>query len=87
MDRVFVACVDSSAYQMRFVILIEKSADGYGSHVPDLPGCVAVAESEAEAGEMIREVIELHLEAMREDGEPIPEPATRAESVEIGHTT
>ena len=70
---------------MRFAIVLEKSAGGYGACVPDLPGCVAVAESEAEVREMIREAIGFHLQAMREDGEPIPEPATRVEYVEIRH--
>jgi predicted RNase H-like HicB family nuclease len=68
---------------MRFAILIEKSADGYGAYVPDLPGCVAVAESEARCRELIREAIESHRESMREDGEPVPEPATRVGYVEI----
>jgi predicted RNase H-like HicB family nuclease len=29
----------------------------------------------------IREAVQLHIEGMREDGEPIPEPTTRASSV------
>lgn len=70
---------------MRYAIVLEKSAGGFGASVPDLPGCVAVAESEAEVRELIREAIEFHLEAMREDGEPIPEPVTRVEYVEIRH--
>ena len=70
---------------MRFAILVEKSAGGYGASAPDLPGCVAVGESETEVRELIREAIEIHLEAMREDGEPIPEPATHVEYVEIPH--
>jgi predicted RNase H-like HicB family nuclease len=70
---------------MQYAIVLEKSADGYGAYVPDLPGCVAVAESEAEVRELIREAIEFHLESMREDGEPLPEPATRVEYVEIRH--
>lgn len=68
---------------MQYAIVLEKSADGYGASVPDLPGCVAVAGSEAEVRELIREAIELHLESMCADGEPIPEPATRVEYVEI----
>lgn len=46
---------------MRYAIIIEKSETGYGAYVPDLPGCVAVAETEAEVRELIREAIELHL--------------------------
>jgi predicted RNase H-like HicB family nuclease len=48
-----------------------------------LPGCVAVAESEAEVRELIREAIELHLDALHEDGESIPAPVTRIGYVEV----
>jgi predicted RNase H-like HicB family nuclease len=41
-----------------------------------LPGCVAVADTPEKAERLIREAIEFHLEGMREDGDPIPEPTT-----------
>ena len=68
---------------MRYAVVIEKSETGSGAYVPDLPGCVAVAEGEAEVRALIREAIELHLEGLREDGQGIPEPAARVEYVEI----
>jgi len=42
---------------MRYAIVIERSSNGFGAYVPDLPGCVAVAESEAEVRDLIREAI------------------------------
>ena len=70
---------------MQYAIVIERSSNGFGAYVPDLPGCVAAAETEAEVRELIREAIEFHLEGMREDDEPIPEPAARVDYVEIPH--
>ncbi|HET7231059.1 MAG TPA: type II toxin-antitoxin system HicB family antitoxin [Longimicrobium sp.] len=54
--------------------IVERSANGFGAWVRELPGCVAVAETEAEVRDLIREAIELHLEGMWEDNEPSPEP-------------
>ncbi|HLM66777.1 MAG TPA: type II toxin-antitoxin system HicB family antitoxin [Longimicrobium sp.] len=72
---------------MQYVVIIEKGPTSYGAYVPDLPGCVAVAETEEEVTTLIREAIEFHLEGMREDGEPIPEPASRAAYVEVAAVT
>lgn len=68
---------------MRYAVVIEKSADGFGAFVPDLPGCVAVGETEAEVRELIREAIELHLEALQEEGAPIPPPSSQVEYVDV----
>jgi len=68
---------------MRYTIVIEKGPTSYGAYVPDLPGCVAAAETEEEVLQLIREAISFHLEAMREEGLPIPEPLSSAQSVEV----
>jgi len=68
---------------MRYAIVIEKSENGFGAYVPDLPGCVAVADSVAETEKLIKEAIEFHLEGMREDGQPIPVASSLAEYVEV----
>ena len=57
---------------MRYAVVIEKCETGYGAYVPDLPGCVAVSESEAEVREPVREAIAFHLDGLRQDGEDIP---------------
>jgi predicted RNase H-like HicB family nuclease len=72
---------------MQYVVIIEKGPTSYGAYVPDLPGCVAVAETEEEVTTLIREAIEFHLEGMREDGEPIPEPTSRAAYVDVAPVT
>lgn len=68
---------------MKYAIVIEKSETGYGAYVPDLPGCVAVGETQSETARLIREAIEFHLEGLREDGIPIPEPSTVTEYVDV----
>ena len=66
-----------------YVVVIEKSASGFGAYVPDLPGCVAVGESRDETVSLIREAIELHVESLREAGEPVPPPTSTAERVAV----
>lgn len=68
---------------MRYAIVIENAGSNYSAYVPDLPGCVAVGESLAEAERLIREAIEFHLEGMREDGSPIPPPSSKVDYVEV----
>lgn len=68
---------------MRYAVIVEKGEGSYGVHVPDLPGCVAVADTKEEALELIQEAIEFHLEGLREDGQPIPAPASSVEYVEV----
>ena len=68
---------------MRYVVIIEKAENNYGAYVPDLPGCVAVADTQTEVKIVIREAIEFHLETLREDGSPIPEPVTISELIEV----
>ncbi len=66
-----------------YVVVIEKTATGYGAHVPDLPGCIAAAETLEVAKRLIAEAVEYHLQGMAEAGEPIPEPTTVTTMVEV----
>lgn len=68
---------------MRYAIVIEKAEGNYSAYVPDLPGCVATGATVEEVGAEIREAIEFHLEGMREDGTPIPPPASRVEYIDV----
>ncbi len=68
---------------MRYAVVIEKSKTGFGAYVPDLPGCVAVAETLSETEQLIREAIEFHLDGLREDGIRVPEPSAVAQYVEV----
>lgn len=59
---------------MSYAVVIEKGKTSYGAYVPDLPGCVAVAETKEEVEGLIKEAIEFHLEMLRDEGFPTPEP-------------
>lgn len=61
---------------MKYVIVYEETATGYSAYVPDLPGCVAAGGTRAETEQLIHEAIGLHVAALREDREPLPEPGT-----------
>jgi predicted RNase H-like HicB family nuclease len=68
---------------MRYTVVIEQGPTSYGAYVPDLPGCIAAAETRAEVVSLVREAIEFHLETLRGEGMPVPESHSAAESVEI----
>ena len=68
---------------MRYAVVIEDAGANYSAYVPDLPGCVATGATIREVEKNIREAIELHLDGMREDGEPIPPPSSQVEYVDV----
>ena len=68
---------------MRYAIVIEKADGNLSAYVPDLPGCVATGQTKEEVEAQIREAIEFHVEGLREDGLPVPPPASQAEYVEV----
>ena len=68
---------------MEYVVIIEQGESSVGAYVPDLPGCVAVGETRDEAMELIREAVELHIESLRENGEPVPAPHSFVERVVV----
>jgi predicted RNase H-like HicB family nuclease len=69
---------------MNYLVVIEEGETSFGAYVPDLPGCVAVGETEADALRLVREAIKLHLEGLREQGLPIPKSRSHAELVGAG---
>jgi predicted RNase H-like HicB family nuclease len=68
---------------MRYAVIIEEGETSFGAYVPDLPGCVAVGETREEVLRLIEEAIEFHIEGLREDGQPIPEPSSSIEYVGV----
>ena len=67
---------------MKYAVVIGKGPTSYGASVPDLPGCVAVAETLEEVETLIREAIDFHIDGLRQDGLPVPPPTTICEYVE-----
>ena len=71
-------------HSRKYLVIIEQAKDGgYSTYVPDLPGCVVCGQdTPKEARRLIREAIEVHIQGMIEDGQPIPEPKSQADYVE-----
>ena len=68
---------------MRYMVIVEKGRNSWGAYVPDLPGCTAAGETREEVVTLIREAIEFHLEGLRADGQPVPDPSSEIEYVEV----
>jgi predicted RNase H-like HicB family nuclease len=65
----------------RYLVIYEKSKDGYSAYVPDLPGCTSAGSTREEIETNIVEAISLYIETLKEDGEPIPEASSFGENV------
>ena len=68
---------------MKYVVVFEKSSTGWAAYVPDLPGVITTGRTKEETHQLIREAIEFHLEGLKEDNLPIPEPSASAEVISI----
>lgn len=68
---------------MQYTIVIEQTPRNFSAYVPDLPGCIATAATREAVVRLIREAIEFHIEDLREQGEPIPEPQSTAAVVDV----
>jgi predicted RNase H-like HicB family nuclease len=68
---------------MEYAVVIEKGPKSFGAYVPDLPGCIAVGETRAEAVQLIQEAIKLHLLGLQEQGERVPSPLSTVEIISV----
>jgi predicted RNase H-like HicB family nuclease len=67
---------------MRYAVVIEKAKANYSAYVPDLPGCVATGDTVAAVEQEIRDAIRFHIDGLKSDGLPVPQPTSIAEYVE-----
>jgi predicted RNase H-like HicB family nuclease len=67
----------------RYPVVIEPTNTGYSAYSPDVPGCAAVGDNEEETRRNFKDALAAHFEAMREIGEPIPEPHSSVDYVEV----
>jgi predicted RNase H-like HicB family nuclease len=68
----------------RYLIIIEKADKNYSAYSPDLPGCVAAGKTRANAESNMKKAIEMHIRGLRRDNQPLPEPRSIAEYVQVG---
>jgi len=67
----------------KYLIVIEPTDSGYSTYSPDLPGCVSTGKSREEAERHMREAIEFHVDGLRQEGYPVPEPQATSSYVEL----
>ncbi|MEM9997630.1 MAG: type II toxin-antitoxin system HicB family antitoxin [Bacteroidota bacterium] len=68
---------------MKYLVVIEPTETGFSAYSPDLPGCVATGKTIAHVEQEMQEAMAFHIEGLRLEGYPVPEPATRSAYVEI----
>ncbi|MEN6357382.1 MAG: type II toxin-antitoxin system HicB family antitoxin [Armatimonadota bacterium] len=66
-----------------YTVIYEQAGNNYSAYVPDLPGCVTTGATLEETQANMREAIELYIEALQEDGKPVPEPTTKAGPISV----
>ena len=68
---------------MTYAVVFEKAAHNWAAYVPDLLGCVTTGPTLEDTRRLIAEAIEFHIEGLRLHGEPVPQPSTVVDSVEV----
>ncbi len=68
---------------MKYAVVIESGQRNYSAYVPDLPGCIATGRTLEKVRENIRGAVNMHVGAMVEDGDPLPEWESFGETVEV----
>ena len=67
----------------KYIVIYERSANGWGAYVPDLPGLGVVGDTLEEVKQLIREGIDFHIEGLRESGDQVPPPSILIEELEV----
>ena len=68
---------------VKYAVIFEHAPNNWAAYVPDLPDCIATGTSLEETEANIHAVIEFHLDGMREDGTPPPQPSSHVEYIEV----
>ena len=68
---------------MKYLVVIEPTGTGFSAYSPDLPGCVATGETEADVQKEMQEAMEFHIEGLALEGYPVPQPSTHSAYLEV----
>ena len=68
---------------MKYLIIIEKTETGFSTYSPDVPGCVSAGRTEEEIKANMKEAIEFHVEGLKQEGLPVPQPSTKSIYVQV----
>jgi predicted RNase H-like HicB family nuclease len=72
-----------NAYRYTIILHPEPEDGGYSVTVPALPGCLAQGDTLEEAITLAKEAIALHVMALREEGEPVPEETDHPQALVV----
>lgn len=67
---------------MKYLIVIEKTQTGFSAYSPDIPGCITTGATQAKTAENMKEAVLFHLEGLKLEGEPLPEPSSVSAYIE-----
>ena len=67
----------------KYLVIFEKANSNYSAYSPDLPGCIAIGDTEQATEKNIREAIKFHIEGLKEEGLSVPEPSSFIEYIEV----
>jgi predicted RNase H-like HicB family nuclease len=67
----------------RYLVVVEPTQTGYSAYSPDLPGCISTGHTREEVEANMREAIEFHIEGLRLEGLPVPEPTSLPAYVDV----
>ena len=68
---------------MKYLIVVEKTETGFSAYSPDLLGCVATGATEEETEANMKEAIAFHVEGLKQEGFPVPEPSAKSAYIEV----
>ena len=68
---------------MKYLIVVEKTETGFSAYSPDLLGCVTTGATEEETEANMKEAIAFHVEGLKGEGLPVPQPSTKSAYVEV----
>jgi len=69
---------------IKYLVIIEKADKNYSAYSPDLPGCIAAGKTRETAERNMKKAIEMHIRGLRRDNQPLPEPRSIAEYIQVG---
>ncbi len=67
----------------RYPIVIEETETGFSAYSPNLPGCISTGATRGDVEANMREAVEFHIEGLRAEGLPVPDPSNGQAYVEV----
>jgi predicted RNase H-like HicB family nuclease len=71
---------------MDYLVIFEETNTGFSAYAPDLPGCIATGKTFDSTRKRMREAVAFHIEGLRLEGLPVPEPASQAVFFDLGES-